>query len=341
MPTPVTTIYTNPWERVVFWPERDANPFFHLYEALWMLAGRSDVLPLARYSKNILNYSDDGKVLHGAYGKRWRDWFSMEPGDTEVGGMDQLRIIADTLIYNKDDRRCVLQMWDPEFDLAVPMKDVPCNTTATFGICRDGGLELTVFCRSNDIVWGAYGANAVHFSMLQEYMARWIGVPIGNYYQISVNWHGYRDTFDPLAKALEIEPFPFSVPLTIKDPYADKTVVALPMLIKDIGEFDSELKFVLHALDNDSELAINPKSEFLQMAFRVLKTHEYFRKFSAPEKYEHALACLKAYKDQQVDWIVAAREWIERRQAKWQEKMDGGKEQARVLPNVGARTTGE
>ena len=42
-PDPVTTVYAKPCERVMFWSERDANPAFHLYEALWMLAGRDDV----------------------------------------------------------------------------------------------------------------------------------------------------------------------------------------------------------------------------------------------------------------------------------------------------------
>jgi len=47
----VTTIYNRPTDRVIFWPQRDANPFFHLYESLWMLAGRRDVAGPARYAK--------------------------------------------------------------------------------------------------------------------------------------------------------------------------------------------------------------------------------------------------------------------------------------------------
>ena len=43
-PGPVASVYRNPLERVVFSPLRDANPFFHLYEALWMLAGRKHIL---------------------------------------------------------------------------------------------------------------------------------------------------------------------------------------------------------------------------------------------------------------------------------------------------------
>jgi hypothetical protein len=41
--TPVVTCYSAPTQRVLFSPMRDANPFFHLMEALWMLAGRDDV----------------------------------------------------------------------------------------------------------------------------------------------------------------------------------------------------------------------------------------------------------------------------------------------------------
>ena len=37
---PVTTVYSKPCERVCLIKERDANPFFHFIESLWMLAGR-------------------------------------------------------------------------------------------------------------------------------------------------------------------------------------------------------------------------------------------------------------------------------------------------------------
>ena len=43
---PVTTVYEKPWERVMLVKARDANPFFHFIEGLWMLAGRNDLKPL-------------------------------------------------------------------------------------------------------------------------------------------------------------------------------------------------------------------------------------------------------------------------------------------------------
>ena len=42
-PWPVITIIHDPEHRVLFNPRRDANPFFHLFESIWMLAGRNDV----------------------------------------------------------------------------------------------------------------------------------------------------------------------------------------------------------------------------------------------------------------------------------------------------------
>jgi hypothetical protein len=43
MPRPIMTEYADPTNRVLFSPMRDANPFFHVMETLWMLAGRNDL----------------------------------------------------------------------------------------------------------------------------------------------------------------------------------------------------------------------------------------------------------------------------------------------------------
>lgn len=222
-PGPVTTHYHHPEERVIFFPERDANPYFHFMESLWMLAGRRDVAWVSQFSMNIANYTDDGINFHGAYGYRWRIHFEgsyMQDGSMMVGSLDQLETIAGLLKNNPDDRRVVLQMWDAAADLGMNGKDFPCNLIATFRINPYGKLDMTVFNRSNDMIWGAYGANAVHFSVLQEVMASWIGVPMGGYWQISTNFHAYHNTlekhgnvthnapgFDPYALG-EVRPMP-------------------------------------------------------------------------------------------------------------------------------------
>lgn len=204
-PGPVVTEYLYPMERVLFDPLRDANPFFHLLESLWMLAGRNDVKFPAHYAANIASFSDDGVTIAGAYGERWRERF----------GTNQLTKIIEELKRNPQSRRCVLSMWDPygcpkqafladpdqpryEDDLYLAMnggKDVPCNTHIYFDTIG-GGLNMTVCCRSNDMVWGAYGANVVHFSFLHEFVARSANLQQGVYRQFSNNFHAYIERPD-------------------------------------------------------------------------------------------------------------------------------------------------
>ena len=319
-PWPVTTVYARPYERVLFWAERDANPAFHLYEALWMLAGRDDVAPLTRYVKDFGRFSDDGVTLHGAYGHRWK-----RP-------KDQLAIIADRLTDDPNDRRCVLQMWDVERDLGRVGKDAPCNTTAVFQCDADGRLDLTVFCRSNDIVWGAYGANAVHFGFLLEYMALWIGCPIGTYRQVSVNWHSYVDVFEQNIKILgSAFKGMYAEPTPIPDPYVDRRVRSIPLLEQRYAEAPHEIitrvdtmiaELLVHA---ETEFAFPriaaDEAPFFDVAHAVLRAHHAWRTLAAPERYEEALRILSAA-DPQADWIVAATDWTLRRQKRWRDKME-------------------
>ncbi|MFA7162018.1 MAG: hypothetical protein WC083_05555, partial [Candidatus Methanomethylophilaceae archaeon] len=87
IPEPVLVAYERPWERVLFNPARDCNPFFHLLESFWMLRGARDVRTVAWANSRMREFSDDGNVFHGAYGYRWRNHF----------GFDQLADIIDEL----------------------------------------------------------------------------------------------------------------------------------------------------------------------------------------------------------------------------------------------------
>ena len=144
---------------------------------------------LTWFVKRMLEFSDDGLIFHGAYGHRWVRYF----------GKNQLEIIINRLAKHPTDRRCVLSMWDAPGDLMGKMGvDVPCNTSAYFSIGVRGDLDMTVSNRSNDIIWGAYGANAVHFSFLQKYIAERLGISVGRYWQISNNFHAYEKVLGPL-----------------------------------------------------------------------------------------------------------------------------------------------
>lgn len=179
---PVATTYLNPREMVLFDPMRDANPFFHFFEALWILRGRGDVKFLASFLPRMADYSDNGLTFHAPYGFRLRFQFTCG---------DQIELAINKLKNDRDTRQCVLSIWDPAEDWK-SSKDIPCNDTIMLKI-RDGKLRMTVCNRSNDVIWGTYGANVVQFSTLLCYIAGRVGVDVGAYTQISDSFHVYED----------------------------------------------------------------------------------------------------------------------------------------------------
>ena len=302
---PVATVYTKPRERVLFDETRDCNPFFHFFEGLWMLAGRNDVKFLDRFTKNMGLYSDDGKTLHGAYGHRWRYHF---PDLGTNVHLDQLDEIIRHLQHSPESRRAVLQMWDPCVDLVAPGKDVPCNTAIYFYI-REGELTMTVTNRSNDAIYGAYGANVVHMSMLHEYVASSIGVKVGRYYQFANSLHLYTD--NPVAaRCLRNPPT-----LPVVDPYTSRTVQVYPMFWGGAtqDEFDGDLVDYFDMYEEPHAV----KEHKFSTAF--------FREVVAPMHYAHSLYKLGDVKgailyngayNLATDWALGAHYWLGRRGAR-------------------------
>lgn len=284
VPGPVCIEYTHPWRRVVSSPTRDANPFFHLAESLWMLAGRNDLAFLQKFVKTFDAYSDDGVTLHGAYGHRWRNHF----------GQDQLLAIVEELRANPNSRRAVLGMWDPSTDLQKLReggKDVPCNTQAFFDL-RGGQLNMTVTNRSNDAIFGCFGANVVHFSFLLEYMASVLQVPMGVYRQFTNNLHAYTNVFSrEKLKTISLES-------EVCSDWNNGNLMSIPWYL-----WEAELFAVLNG--NYAGI-VDP---FLaNVAIPTLQAWNA-RKAGAP--IDEVLAIVEQITS--ADWRVAMTEWLERR----------------------------
>lgn len=322
-PAPVTTIYNHPTERVLFDERRDANPFFHLFESLWMLAGRNDAEFLDRYVKDFgSRYAEEDGLLWGAYGFRWREHF----------GEDQLEAIVQRLRRDPKDRRVVLQMWDPSYDLIAPEdieedgtvhwpagpepRDLPCNTQVYFRVRQELGsgmlgnqedrssLDMTVCCRSNDMIWGAYGANAVHFSVLLEYMAARIGVKVGRYYQVSNNFHVYTAVADKMFgtnnwAAHTVDPEP--------DPYSRQINSIRPRRMFDVpSEIDRDIERFLNDPTNGKSIFGNPW--FAEVARPMAVAHYCYRQGDLGEALRNINNDVQAE-----DWRMAAGRWITKR----------------------------
>lgn len=334
-PYPVLTVYERPTERVLFDVPRDANPFFHLFESLWLLAGRDDARWLDQFVSDFSSRfaQDDGR-LHGSYGKRWRDHFSLYGREIPDNGpredwrteqsSDQLDSVVQTLRTDPSSRQCVITMWDPTADLGVAgLKDRPCNTQVYLRV-RDityreppvtdqnsaewerrivegtnRVLDLAVTCRSNDIVWGAYGANAVQFSVLQEYLAGRIGVGVGTMYQFSNNWHGYVDVLEK-----------FRWWDASSDPYREGLASSLPMGT-DWSTWDTDLRRFMAWTEGTPSSTPAPEfanTWFIGVAVPMYKAHLEHRYGNRKAALDYATRITAA------DWRKAALHWLARRQ---------------------------
>lgn len=298
MPQPVTTVYHEPRNRVITSPVRDANPFFHLVEAAWMLDGGRDVGILEKFISNFGKYSDDGDYLHGAYGWRWRENFRV----------DQITEIVERLIKDPEDRAAVLTMWDPDAygsdDLRIETRDRPCNTHIYFRR-RGDYLDLTVCCRSNDAVWGAHGANAVHFSILLEYVAGLIGVGVGKMYQISNNYHAYTATLEPILNSFD-SLYKMETHFTTDVVYGG--VAAMPIGRLDRLEIHNAVEAIRDMPDDiiSDHYWMKVKNDWLRDVMRAAEAYQMRRR-------DMTTAIRRAGDIHSPDWRIACTEWLERR----------------------------
>jgi len=295
---PVTTTYLRPCERVMLVPERDANPFFHLMEALWILQGRQDVAWLTQFNKNMELYSDDGAIFHAPYGQRLR----------HQQGFDQIRSAINLLIADKDTRQCVMQIWDASCDLGIKSKDIPCNDLIFLKI-RDNKLNMTVCNRSNDVIWGAYGANVVQFSMIQEYIAGKVGVKVGVYNQVSDSFHVYPD--NPQFEAL------VQLPYTDFNPY--KYEVTPYPLATWLDGWDDELALFCSMVDPDPSIDSAPilskvreGESMFQIPFFVDVAIPMYNCWIGHKISLNGLMLVDSIKAS--DWRLAATQWLTKRE---------------------------
>lgn len=295
VPGPVTTIYERPEERVLFDRTRDANPFFHLIESLWILGGSNRVELPSMFLEGIRRFSDNGVTFHGAYGHRLRKAF----------GFDQVMRAIELLVTKPDTRQCVMSIWHPELDMRANTKDMPCNDMVMLDIVN-GRLNMTVCNRSNDAIWGAYGANAVQFSMLQEFIAVYAKLERGFYVQQSNNFHVYVD--NPFWLAYNEGKHDFG---HVTNPYDRGDVQARPIAATttDAVHLLADCEAMCAQVENGEHLeSIEYRSSFgQQVVSPVVRAYGLYK----AKMYASALEVLEQVAAE--DWRLAMKQWVQRR----------------------------
>jgi hypothetical protein len=168
---------------------------------------------------------------------------------------------------------------------------------------------MTVFNRSNDLIWGSLGANVVHFSFLQEYMACALDCRVGLYHQVSNNLHVYeanwkpekwmRDTTADYARDRE-------------DQAVQGGVLPSPLkLVRDREQFDHEVKSFI----NDFK---QPWSE----SFLLNIAQPMMWAFECHKERNYGGAYLLLDKVRAEDWREAGLNWIRKREKNWKRKSE-------------------
>lgn len=296
LPGVTTLTVENPWERVNFCPERDANPFFHFMEAMAMLAGFNNAPFLAHFAKNMTAYSDDGQRFNAFYGERIR-----------VSWGDQLRMAVEELRKDPLTRQAVVQIWDAR-DLGAVTKDKACNLCLLFSADpkNHSCLEMTSFNRSNDAIWGILtGANVVHLSFFHEYVAMAAGMRMGSWHHVSNNLHVYTNNpqWDKVKNAYPNDLYAMGV--APSQPLFERHIT-LPSLF-DLG-LHRFIDCCRQAIEDDALIDCVETPFFEQVATPIFNGWQLYKKGRLQDAIDFCSGITAE------DWRFACSAWLERRQ---------------------------
>lgn len=161
--------------------EGKSKVFSALGELMWYLSGETKLDFIDYYIPGRFQQESDDQIsVRSGYGSRL---FSFN-------GINQVNNIVNLLKAGGTSRRAVIQLFDAS-DLEQRYQSVPCTCTLQF-IVRDDLLHMFVAMRSNDAFLGL-PHDIFSFTMLQELVARTLGLEIGDYKHCAGSLHLYTE----------------------------------------------------------------------------------------------------------------------------------------------------
>jgi thymidylate synthase len=174
----VTLTLTNPRARLSR-TETKGKLFSALGELLWYLRGSDALEVIVRYISKYAEDAEEDGTLYGAYGPRL----------LSMRGNNQIANVIGLLKNRPTSRQAVIQLFNAE-DIASPHKEIPCTCLLQY-LLRDGKLIALTTMRSNDAYLGL-PHDVFCFTMIQEIVARAIGVDVGAYIHFVGSLHLYE-----------------------------------------------------------------------------------------------------------------------------------------------------
>jgi thymidylate synthase len=108
--------------------------------------------------------------------------------------------VIDRLRDRPDTRRAVISILEPS-DLAPNLAEAPCTTALQF-IRRRERLHMVAVMRSNDAYLG-FPHDVFCFTMIQELVARSLGIQVGEYHHFATSLHLYEQDVEKVSRYLD------------------------------------------------------------------------------------------------------------------------------------------
>ncbi|QXN60203.1 hypothetical protein KUA24_136 [Vibrio phage HNL01] len=207
-------------------------------EALWFLAGLTDLKSLRRYQNkpegshtiwtdDFEKFWDKLDEIHGKgldplnhrgnecggriYGKQWREYYSCGL-DGKPTKHDQIKVLLKNIEDVKNGnhrqaRRLIVNSWNP-FDHTDGEKVVSALSACHDSfqcIVRNGELDLRFHCRSNDVLLGN-PYNTASYALICHILAKLTGLEVGKLIYFGTDVHIYSNHTDQVKLQLSREP---------------------------------------------------------------------------------------------------------------------------------------
>jgi thymidylate synthase len=284
LPYPVMIKISNPLSRWVTIPERKWSLSLPYAESLWLALGRNDLELIKYYLPSMEQFSDDRESLRGGYGPRLRCYngnavdykkaWNKNETIFENKEIDQFYYISECFKRDPYTRQAVITIGDPPKDCfglddrIKNTKDLPCTRLLQFMRSPTGNkLNLTVYMRSNDFIWGASAVNMFNYMFMQEYFASILGLDVGEYYHIANNLHYYDARHRELVEKLA------SIEYVSDDSYCyDKKFHSLDefdSLLKELGTWEQNLR--LHQTNELQNFGDDFFNDWAKVLFQKIK----------------------------------------------------------------------
>ena len=269
----------DPTDRLVHLPCRKFNLPFAITEAYLLTVKTNYAAYASAFNKNVLQFAEHDATMfmlsehpkqieffYGAYGYRIAE---------------SIPKVIEKLRQDPTTRQAVLTIHRVK-DSFAKVKDVPCTIALQF-LIRNSKLELYVYMRSNDAIWGT-PYDVFMFTVLQEIVANSLGISMGSYYHNATSLHIYEKHYkmaDEILESIEAGKiikfgFPAGMNYTAFKQEADSFVKSIAQgdkiinIVREFARVSWMLGTLIYAQD-EKEVITNPILKLFMEDYHSLK----------------------------------------------------------------------